>query len=557
MSVLHVNHIKAKLAEIYKGKIDISDAKSPQDEENFFLTRSYTAYTLQVLANIDPDTSANSIVDSYDDNGIDAIYFDRKNKLLWLLQSKWIKNGNGEPETGEVGKFSKGVIDLVELQLDRFNTKVQKKEPEIIEALEDPLVKLKIVLTFTGKDGLSEHNQRIIDDLLKELNDPTELATFNRFSLKQGHKSLVGILEGQPIKAELILSNWGKVEEPYFAIYGTINGSDIANIWSENRGRLFSENIRDFIGFSEVNENILDTIQNEPENFYFYNNGITALCQSVNKKPLGGSDRNSGIFVAEDFKIVNGAQSVGSLGNALEKYPEKVAETKVFIKVISLEGCPDNFGLDVTKKTNTQNKIDKRDFVSLDPEQDRIKTELALEGINYHYKRSETTPKSDDQNYNIEEVITSLACSLPNVDIAVQAKREIGKLWEDITKKPYSDIINSSINATKVMRCVQVYRATTKSLKAKESASTGRDKSQYIHSNRFVLHIVMEKIGSNRMLDPTFDFNNYKNTLLDKLIDDTIEETKKIADRLYKTSLVHQVYRNFTKCRDIKNEVTS
>lgn len=557
MSVLHVNHIKAKLAEIYNGKIDISDAKSPQDEENFFLTRSYTAYTLQVLANVDPDTSANSIVDSYDDNGIDAIYFDRKNKLLWLLQSKWIKNGNGEPETGEVGKFSKGVIDLVELQLDRFNAKVQKKEPEIIEALEDPLVKLKIVLTFTGKDGLSEHNQRIIDDLLKELNDPTELATFNRFSLKQGHKSLVGILEGQPIKAELILSNWGKVEEPYFAIYGTINGSDIANIWSENRGRLFSENIRDFIGFSEVNENILDTIQNEPENFYFYNNGITALCQSVNKKPLGGSDRNSGIFVAEDFKIVNGAQSVGSLGNALEKYPEKVAETKVFIKVISLEGCPDNFGLDVTKKTNTQNKIDKRDFVSLDPEQDRIKTELALEGISYHYKRSETTPKSDDLNYNIEEVITSLACSLPSVDIAVQAKREIGKLWEDITKKPYTDIINSSINATKVMRCVQVYRATTKALKAKESASTGRDKSQYIHSNRFVLHIVMEKIGPQIMLDAAFDFNNYKNTLLEELIDDTIEETKKIVDRLYKTSLVHQVYRNFTKCRDIKNEITS
>lgn len=555
MSVLHVNHIKAKLAEIYKNKIDISDAKSPQNQEDFFLTRSYAAYTLQVLANIDPETAANSIVDSFDDNGLDAIYFDRKNKLLWLLQSKWIKNGNGEPETGEVGKFANGVIDLVELQMDRFNSKIQKKEPEIIEALEDPLVKLKIILTFTGKDGLSDHNQRIIDDLLKELNDPTELATFNRFSLKQGHKSLVGILEGQPIKAELILTNWGKVEEPYFAIYGTISGSDIANIWSDNRGKLFSENIRDFIGFSEVNEDILDTIQNEPENFYFYNNGITALCQTVNKKPLGGSDRNSGIFVAEDFKIVNGAQSVGSLGNALEKFPEKVAETKVFIKVISLEGCPENFGLDVTKKTNTQNKIDKRDFVSLDSEQDRIKTELALEGINYHYKRSEATPKSDDLNYNVEEVITSLACSLPNVDIAVQAKREIGKLWEDITKKPYTEIINSAVNATKVMRCVQVYRAIARILKAKEIAANGRDKSQFIHSNRFVLHVVLQKMQPQILLDPGFDFNSYKNKFLDTLIDDTVTETKEIVDRLYKSSLIHQIYRNFTKCRAIKEEL--
>lgn len=555
MSVLHVNHIKAKLADIYKDKIDIADAKSEQDKENFFLTRSYAAYTLQVLANIEPDIAANSITDSYDDNGIDAIYYDRKNKFLWLVQSKWIKSGNGEPESGEVSKFSSGIIDLIELQLDRFNSKIQKKEPEILEALEDPLVKLKIVLTFTGKDGLSEHNQRIIDDLLKELNDPTELATFHRFSLKQSHKSLVGIMEGQPIKADLILSNWGKVEEPYFAIYGTINGSDIANIWAENRGRLFSENIRDFIGFSEVNEDIIETIKSEPENFYFYNNGITALCQSISKKPLGGSDRNSGIFVAEDFKIVNGAQSVGTLGNAFEKFPEKVAETKIFIKVISLEGCPDGFGLSVTKKTNTQNKIDKRDFVSLDPEQERIKIELALEGISYHYKRSDTTPKSDDQNFSVEEVMTGLACSLPSVDIAVQAKREVGKLWEDISKKPYTDIVNTTTTATKAFRCVQISRETTKVLKAKELSSTGRNKSHYIHSNRFVLHIVFEKIGQQVILDSNFDFNNFKATNLNNIIDNVAEETKQIVDRLYKSSLVHQVYRNFTKCRDIKKEI--
>ena len=122
----------------------------------------------------------------------------------------------------------------------------------------------------------------------------------------------------------------------------------------------------------------------------------------------------------------------------------------IFIKIISLEGCPEGFGLNVTKKTNTQNKIDKRDFVSLDPEQERIKIELALESINYHYKRSDTTPKSDEQNYNVEEVMTSLACALENVDISVQAKREVGKLWEDISKKPYLDIINTTVTAIKI-----------------------------------------------------------------------------------------------------------
>lgn len=555
MSQLHVNHIKTKLIEIYTDKIDVSDATNDENKENFFLTRAYTAYTLQVLANLEADVAANSIVDSYNDNGIDAIYFDKKNKLLWLVQSKWIKNGNGEPDTSEVGKFATGVKNLIEFQLDRFNSKVQSKEAEIVEALGDPMVKLQIVLTFTGKDGLSEHSQRIIDDLLKELNDPSELAVFSRFTLKQAHKSLVGFLDGQPIKADLILSNWGKVEEPYFAIYGTISGSDIANIWSEHRGKLFSENIRDFIGFSEVNEDILDTIENNPENFYYFNNGITALCQSVNKKPIGGSGRNTGVFVAEDFKIVNGAQSVGTLGNAFQRFPDKLQETKIFIKIISLEDCPEEFGLDVTKKTNTQNRIDKRDFVSLDPEQERIKTELALEGIQYHFKRSDSTPKSDEQNYNLEEVIISLACALSNVDMAVQAKREVGKLWEDITKKPYVDIINNSIQATYIIRCVEIFRVTNRYLKQKESKTNGRDKSQYIHSNRFVLHMVFAKLDRQVLFDPKYDFDKYKKNELAKLIDEIATKTKVTSDKLYSTSLVHQLYRNVTKCREIKKKL--
>lgn len=281
MSKLHVNHLKAKLTEIYSGKIDILDARSEKEREDFFLTRAYAAYTLQVLAIIDETTAAAAITDGFDDNGIDALYFDRRKKELWVLQSKWIKNGSGEPSTGEISKFKNGVLDLIDLNIARFNVKVLSKESELTEALEDSLVKIKIVLTYTGQDTFSEHNRRIIDDLLSELNDPSELAIFNRFSLKQAHKSLAGILDGQPIKADLILSNWGKVEHPYNAIYGTINGSVLAQLWSENRSRLFSDNIRHFIGFSEVNEDVKETVLKEPENFYFYNNGITALCQSL------------------------------------------------------------------------------------------------------------------------------------------------------------------------------------------------------------------------------------------------------------------------------------
>lgn len=555
MSKLHVTHIKTKLQEIYAGKIDTSDAKNPTDQENFFLTRAFAAYSLQVLALLEPDQAAAAIVDGYEDNGIDAIHFDRKNKELWIVQSKWIKAGSGEPETGEVSKFRNGINDLIEFKLERFNSKLLTKQDEIEEALGDAAVRIKLVLAYTGQDTLSVHNTRIITDLISEINDPTELATFIRFSLKQAHKAIVGFLSGSPINSDITILNWGKIEEPYDAIYGVVNGDVVAQLWQENRGRLFADNIREFVGFSDVNENIRDTIINEPENFYYYNNGVTVLCSSIKKKPIGGGDKNSGQFTVEDIKIVNGAQTVGSIGNAYELNPSSVENIKVFLKFISLEHCPEDFGTNVTKKTNTQNRVDKRDFVSLDPEQDRLKTEFALNGVNYHYKRSNESTKNDMHNCYVEEVITALACSKDNVDLAVDAKREVGKLWEDINKPPYTDLVNPSLTFSNAWRCVQVLREVNSVLRSKERVSTGREKSNYIHANRFILHIVFQILDKSVLLDPNYDFESYKSHKLSPLINSIAEASQRTLEKMYKTSLIHQIYRNYTKCRAIKESL--
>ncbi|GGF09549.1 AIPR family protein [Hymenobacter cavernae] len=555
MSSLHVGHIKAKLEEVYKGKIDISDARSEEEKENFLLTRSFAAYTLQTLALLDQDEASASIVDGFGDNGIDAVYFDRKNKELWLLQSKWIKSGKGEPETGEVSKFCNGIHDLIEFKIDRFNDKVKKKQADIEDALSDAAVKIRIVLTYTGQEKLSEQNIQVINDLMSELNDPTELAIFTKFTLKNAHKALLGVLSGAPINADIILSNWGKVDDPYKSIYGIIDGTTLAQLWHENRGRLFADNIREFVGFSDVNENMRDTALKEPQLFYYYNNGVTALCQNFAKKAIGGADRTVGNFEVRDIKIVNGAQTVGSIGHVFENDPTKVENIKVFLKIVSLDGCAEDFGTNVTKKTNTQNRVDKRDFVSLDPEQERLKTEFALIGITYHYKRSNETTRIDALNAYVEELITALACFKDNVDLAVQAKREVGKLWDDIYKPPYTDIVNSSLTALKAWRCIRILREVNKYLKNKEKTSNGRDKSNCIHSNRFVAHMVFRLIPSEVIHNPSFDFDGFASRKLDSLIVDVEAKTMTAINKLYKTSLIHQVYRNYTKCRAIKDNM--
>lgn len=558
MSKLHVNHVRVSVEKLFRDQIDISDfkSKSPNEQERAFLTRGLAAYSLHVLASVDVDTAVKSIVDGYNDNGLDAILFDRNEKILWLVQSKWFESGQGEPENGDIKKFIGGVRDLIDFKMDRFNAKVKSKESDILEALDDPIVKIRIVIAYTGQSFL-EVSRRDLEDLMQELNDPSDLASYYIFSLREAHRALTGSIDGKPINVEIALSHWGQIEEPYKAYFGIINAADVAHWWIENRRRLFADNIRNFIGLTEINEAIIETLDKQPEHFWYFNNGITVLCKKIGKKPLGGGDRSTGYFVCEGISVVNGAQTVGSIGHAFEKPGEKVSNAKLFIRLISLEDCPEDFGQRITKATNTQNRIEKRDFVTLDPGQERLRTELLLEGKNYHYIRTDEKINPDDKNCTLEEATVALACANPDVSLAVQAKREAGKLWEDILQKPYIDIFNPEVTATKLWRAVQILRDVNTFLKSKEIDSIGRERSFYIHANRFVLHLVFQKVNKHTLLDPNFNFENFRRGELLDTIGDIVEFSKIKVEEIYPTSLIHQLFRNFTKCRDLKSQILS
>ena len=84
--------------------------------------------------------------------------------------------------------------------------------------------------------------------------------------------------------------------------------------------------------------------------------------------------------------VVNGAQTVGTIGRTLA-----VDESPAFCqaRVIVVDDLEALLGKRITRASNTQNKIDARNFVALDPEQERIRTELLIEKINYEYREGE------------------------------------------------------------------------------------------------------------------------------------------------------------------------
>ena len=71
-------------------------------------------------------------------------------------------------------------------------------------------------------------------------------------------------------------------------------------------------------------------------------------------------------------------------------------------------------------------------------------------------------------------------------------------------------------------------------------------------SNRFVLHVILSSIVLN-LEDENQDFSKYLEQTLDLDIKRIEKKLFNLVEKKYKSSLIHQVFRNYTKCRDLQN----
>ncbi|MDA2423151.1 AIPR family protein [Bacillus thuringiensis] len=558
MSIIHVSQIKNHIRTLFEGKIDLSDVNGISGEhlENFTLTRSLTAYSIHFLAQVEPDIAGKCITDGSDDNGIDAIHYDERSKTLYLVQSKWIHDGNSEPSNGDVKKFLSGIRDLFNLRFEVFNSKINAMREKITNAILDANTNFEVILVYTGLK-LSEHSQRDIDDFLKDVNDASEICSVTIFDQAKLHESLKSGITGDPINLQIGLKEWGMKAEPQKAFYGQVNGAQIAGWWHNHGKRLFAKNLRELIGDTEINKDIRKTIEEEPEHFWYYNNGITIVCNLIKKSVLGAGDNAFCFFECEDISIVNGAQTVGTIGKFgnNETSLEHLKNVFVPVRIISVEKDDEYFGKNITKNNNKQNKIENRDFVSLDPEQHRIQTELAIDGIKYFIMRSETTTR-DEKTFDLVESTTALSCASGSVNLAVQLKREIGKLWENIEKAPYKQLFNPSVSGLYVWNCVKLQRLIDIELQTIGSDKDGRGYSIAVHGNRIISYLTFKDIDVSNFKNPGFNFETEIDPQhLSNIILKNYELLTQCVNDHYGNAVIPTLFKNLSKCQDLITKV--
>lgn len=145
-----------------------------------------------------------------------------------------------------------------------------------------------------------------------------------------------------------------------------IPGNTLADMFNRYGSRLLEGNVRSFLGMKGgVNKGIKRTIQDTPELFFAYNNGIAATASSVDINTSDGQIRIVGLT---DLQIVNGGQTTASVLNARKKDGLSLAGVSVAMKltVVSSDAANDLIPR-IAEYANTQNKIAAADFFANHP----------------------------------------------------------------------------------------------------------------------------------------------------------------------------------------------
>lgn len=554
MGIIQLRQIKDRLSRDFIPHLDLSDVSDAKPiESSQALSRAVAAFTLGHLAELTPAEAATTITDGYQDNGIDAIYYDKANKSLFLVQSKWNERDTGSIGRGDVQLFLQGVKDLLGSRRSKFNSKIQNRWAEIDQAITE-LRRLEIVVTYSGSGSFGTEPRSDIEAYLLELNDTGEIATLQIAHQPQLHQYLTAAAAGTPISLQVTLFDFGQTRDAIKAFYGQVAASDVASWYQDHSQKLFSKNIRMFLGEStQVNEQISKTLRDEPHHFWYLNNGITALANTVTKSAVGGTTKQSGAFECSGFTIVNGAQTVGAIASTFATHPEAVKTARVPLRIISLDEAPENFSLAITRANNTQNRIDAQNFVALDPQQHRIQQELAIDGISYEYRQSDKE-SSGPNRLGLQEATIALACTYSDIDLSTEAKREIGKLWEDISVSPYKLLFNGSLTGRDLWIKAESCRRLISAQQYLALGSADRSAHCLTHGNRFLLWLTYNRLTAGNAGKPLANFSDAELRLS---TEKALTATVNLIDQLFPDSYIANVFKNRTKCREIAQKIPS
>lgn len=193
------------------------------------------------------------------------------NATLFVVQSKYVATGRGEPDLGDVTKFKIGLENLLQGKFEAFSqNQVWKQRIPQIEIQFKTVAQVRPVLVYSGINLVSDDRLMLFEDLKQRFSaSEDDYIEFQACNLTTVHDWLIGADTGLGVpQVELTLLNPGWVRSPYETVFGLLPLKDLADLYTQYGKQLVVANIRAYKGRTEVNEQILTTIQDAPDRFF-------------------------------------------------------------------------------------------------------------------------------------------------------------------------------------------------------------------------------------------------------------------------------------------------
>lgn len=220
-----------------------------------------------------------------------------------------------------------------------------------------------------------------------------------------------------------------------------VPASSLSKIYSTYKLGLFALNIRQFLGKGKINKDIVDTAKNNPEDFFYFNNGITAICDEFSIK--------NNTILAKKLQIINGAQTIGSLASAADSHGI-VPGVQVLMRIVETNNS--EFRYDIIKNNNTQNVVGAWDFVSNDSIQIYLEKNLTnnrlSRGYKFDYKRKRIDKKQKPGVKKVTpELLSKILYSITEEDFDpyVPLAEGKGKLIDKTTEGLYNKLFKTDV----------------------------------------------------------------------------------------------------------------
>lgn len=161
----------------------------------------------------------------------------------------------------------------------------------------------------------------------------------------------------------------------------------LARLVRDNFKYIFASNIRNYKGRNAINKRIEETYEKTPKDFWYFNNGITIVCEDYIL------DTDHGNIVVRAPQIVNGCQTATTIykcWDASDPREKENIDGTILIKII--KDAKQQRRKNITRFTNSQTAVTGKDFYAL--EDFHVVLQKSFKDLGYFYEIQSDSAKN-------------------------------------------------------------------------------------------------------------------------------------------------------------------